>query len=361
MDFTKETFVAVFNSAPDAIIVADKEGKIVAANNKVETLFGYSHEEIAYLTVENLLPSHLKQNHQEHRNSFYNNPRFREMDASEELLAKRKDGSNFYVEISLSPISLNNEVFVSASIRDVSEKIALTKKLKETLAVLEQKNKELEQFAFLVSHDLQEPLKTIISLVGLIEEECEDKMDETSRFYIESIGKSTTRMSKLIEALLEFSRIGNYKETTAVNTAYLLNEIKADLAAAIEQSEAVINWEYLPIVKGQSTHLRMLFQNLIGNAIKFRKREGKAIISITVKSEGQHWVFAIEDNGIGIEKDNLEKIFVIFNRLHSRAAYEGTGIGLAHCKKIVELHGGKIWVESTLGFGSTFYFTLPMV
>ncbi len=360
MEFSKDTFELIFNSAPDATIVANKEGRIVASNNRIKTLFGYTPTEMKGLTIEDLLPSTFRENHLQHRSNFDKTPVTREMGAVKELLAKRKDGTEFYVEISLSPIHIDNEVFVSASIRDVSEKILLNNKIRETLNALENKNKELEQFAFIVSHDLQEPLRTIISLTELIKEDCKEKMDEKAQLYITSIFQSSNRMIKLVEELLEFSRMGNDKELRKVDTKVLFDEIVADLGSVIKENNVVVCAENLPIVKGHSTQLRMLFQNLMGNAIKFRMREISPKIKISAQKKDSHWLFSFSDNGIGISKENLEKIFVIFKRLHSRTEYEGTGIGLAHCKKIVESHRGKIWVDSILGQGSTFNFTLPL-
>jgi light-regulated signal transduction histidine kinase (bacteriophytochrome) len=165
-------------------------------------------------------------------------------------------------------------------------------------------------------------------------------------------------MSTLITDLLNYSRIGKDTTLSQIDCNELLKEILQDITATLEESGAVINSEKLPIINGYS-YLKSLFQNLIINAIKFRKNDTKTIINISVQDKNTEWLFAIKDNGIGIEKEYHDRIFLIFQRLHSRAEYQGTGIGLAHCKKIIELHGGKLWLESELGKGSTFYFTIP--
>jgi len=223
---------------------------------------------------------------------------------------------------------------------------------------LEQKNKELGQFAHIVSHDLKEPLNSLAGLLGLLENECEGKLDEKAKEIFSLISKSTARMKNLIRDILDYSSIGQEKEKTYVDCNKLVEDIKEDLQTIIKETNASIEFGDLPVVKGYPTELRLLFQNLISNAIKFCKPGVAPKIIISAK-EQNGWTFAIQDNGIGIADANQEKIFAIFKRLHSRSEIDGTGIGLTHCKKIVELHKGKIWVDSRPGKGSTFCFTIP--
>ncbi|TPN82269.1 YfiR/HmsC family protein [Aquimarina algicola] len=231
---------------------------------------------------------------------------------------------------------------------------------------IEKKNEELEQFAYIASHDLQEPLNTISSFITLIAEEYGDGFDELGKESLFYIKDASVRMKKLIDALLQYSRLGTHKEHEAVDCDTLLKELKKDLANSIQASEAKIHVEELPVVQGSEIELRLLFQNLISNAIKFRSSTVQPKIDIsctkTIDSKSQRpvWQFAIKDNGIGIPKEHQERIFAIFQRLHTREMYEGTGIGLAHCKKIVEAHQGTLWLTSEEGKGSTFYFTIPI-
>jgi len=230
---------------------------------------------------------------------------------------------------------------------------------------LESKNKELEQFAYIASHDLQEPLNTITSFINLITEDYGDNFDDIGKESLTFIQNASVRMKKLIDALLRYSRLGRSREFTEVNCNTVLNELKADLKIRIEDSGAKIITKNLPIVTGSEIEIRLLFQNLISNGIKFRAAGVTPKISISsikktnTKESKDFWEFSVKDNGIGIPDQHKERIFSIFQRLHSREDYEGTGIGLAHCKKIVESHGGEIWLESTVGKGSTFYFTIP--
>jgi signal transduction histidine kinase len=223
---------------------------------------------------------------------------------------------------------------------------------------LERKNIELEQFAFVASHDLQEPIRTTSSFVELLQKEYDGKLDERGNKYLDYIAQSSDRMKVLINDLLEYSRIGSKKELKQVDCNIVMNEVLADLGSAITEARAEITIVNLPVIGGYPTELKQLFQNLIMNAIKFTKKNISPQISISVRKIIGYWQFAFVDNGIGIPKEHNERIFVIFQRLHSRNEYNGSGIGLSHCKKIVELHKGKIWVESTPGEGSTFHFTI---
>ena len=224
---------------------------------------------------------------------------------------------------------------------------------------LEQKNKELEQFAYVASHDLQEPLRTTSSFVELLQQQYKGRIDEKADKYLTFIIQSSDRMKVLINDLLDYSRIGKIKELARIDCNTIMQQVLADLDAAIKETKAEIMTEHLPVINGYSTEIKQLFQNLVMNAIKFRKPYVSPLIYITARKKNSYWEFICKDNGIGIDKQHQERIFIIFQRLHTRSEYEGSGIGLAHCKKIVELHGGKIWVESANGKGSTFYFTLP--
>jgi len=223
---------------------------------------------------------------------------------------------------------------------------------------LERKNKELEQFAYVASHDLQEPLRTTSSFVELLQKQYQGRLDDKADKYFTYITEASDRMKLLIKNLLDYSRIGNKKELEQVDCNKTLHEVLADLGAAINDAKADIQHHPLPVVNGYPTEMKQLFQNLIINAVKFQKKDVTPQIKISVEKIKDSWQFAFQDNGIGIEKQHSEKIFNIFQRLHTRAEYEGSGIGLSHCKKIVELHKGKIWVVSEPGEGSTFHFTI---
>jgi light-regulated signal transduction histidine kinase (bacteriophytochrome) len=211
---------------------------------------------------------------------------------------------------------------------------------------------------YVASHDLQEPLRTISNYTGLLQEGYSGKIDETGNKYLDSTVRAASRMRTLIKDLLELSRIGKGTKITTVETNEILKEVIAQMDASIKESNCNINSTNLPVLKGNEIELKQLFQNLISNAIKFRKKDVPCEIKITAQDKGSEYLFAIKDNGIGIEEQYKDRIFIVFQRLHGKSEYPGTGIGLASCQKIVALHKGKIWVESRLGVGSAFYFTI---
>jgi signal transduction histidine kinase len=224
---------------------------------------------------------------------------------------------------------------------------------------LETKNRELEQFAYVASHDLQEPLQTTISFVNLFQQHYKDKLDERSGKYLSYITQASSRMKVLIADLLEYSRIGSKKDLQFSDCNVILNEVLENIAETIKATGADIKAEPLPIIPCYPNEMKQLFQHLIYNAIKFRKKNTPPYLRITARLNRDDWQFCFADNGIGISRENNERIFVIFQRLHTRSEYKGSGIGLSHCKKIVELHKGKIWLESEPATGTTFYFTIP--
>ena len=219
-------------------------------------------------------------------------------------------------------------------------------------------NKELEEFSYVASHDLQEPLRTILNYIGLLEDEFCDKNNKEQVQYLKFINDATKRMQQLIRDLLELSRVGKNIKFDPVDCNRILKEIINDLALSIKDSNAKINISELPVVKGNELELKQVFQNLISNAIKFRNKTKQCLIDIKADEKDKEFVFSIKDNGIGIENQHKDKLFIIFQRLHSTEEYPGTGIGLAICKKIVNKHGGKIWFESKPEEGTTFYFTI---
>jgi light-regulated signal transduction histidine kinase (bacteriophytochrome) len=225
---------------------------------------------------------------------------------------------------------------------------------------LERKNKELEQFAYVASHDMQEPLRTMSSFVELLQLHYKDRLDDNAEKYMTFIVSASDRMRVLINDLLDHSRIGKKGSCSLVDCNVLVQEVLADLNAAISETGATIKVGPLPVVYGYATELKQLFQNLIVNAIKFRKKDTDPVVELTAVQQDNVFQFAVADNGIGIDPKYHERIFVIFQRLHTRSEYAGSGIGLSNCKKITELHKGNIWVNSDGGSGTTFYFTLPV-
>ncbi|MDQ0114928.1 signal transduction histidine kinase [Paenibacillus harenae] len=242
--------------------------------------------------------------------------------------------------------------------RNIQDNELELKRQKEELAG---SNAELEQFAYVASHDLQEPLRMVASYVQLLAKRYQGKLDQDADDFIHYAVDGSQRMQNLINDLLAFSRVGTKgKEPKPVHLEKVLQHVLANLQHAVQESDARISLDQLPTVMADSTQMVQLFQNLVGNSIKFRDANRKAVIHIGVKRQGQEWEFSVRDNGIGFDPKYAERIFFIFQRLHNKTKYQGTGIGLSICKKIVERHGGRIWVESVAGSSTTFYFTLPV-
>ena len=230
-----------------------------------------------------------------------------------------------------------------------------------TTAELIRSNADLERYAYLASHDLQEPIRAVASFTQLLALEYADKLDSNAREYIGYVVEGAKRMQALINQLLDYSRLGTRRKPFAlVDCRKIYETAVANLKVAIDESGAVLTSADLPQVMGDSVQLIQVFQNLLANAIKFRRCHGPQV-HVRAEPKDKEWQFAVRDNGIGIDSRNFDRLFVIFQRLHHRDEYPGTGIGLAVCKKIVDLHGGRIWVESKPGEGSTFYFTIPAV
>ncbi|HZS00744.1 MAG TPA: PAS domain S-box protein [Chloroflexota bacterium] len=359
-------FRAFVEAAPDGIVVVDATGKIVLVNSQAEKMFGYAREELLGQLVEILVPERFHQQHERDRRGYTAAPRTRPMGAGLALTARRKDGSELPVEISLSPLKANGELLVMSIIRDVTERKRAEDELRRTAerlaeqtAELERSNAELQQFAYVASHDLQEPLRMVASYTQLLARRYGDKLDADAQEFINYAVDGARRMQALINDLLVYSRVGTRAvEFEPVDCNAVVDQVVADLGAAIEDERAVVTRGNLPTIMADELQMSQLFQNLIGNAIKFHGERAPRV-DVNAERQGSNWLFSVRDNGIGIEPQYIDRIFVIFQRLHSRAEYPGTGIGLAICKKIVERHGGRIWLESQVGEGTTFYFTLP--
>jgi PAS domain S-box-containing protein len=342
-----------------AIFMLDPEGHITSWNAGAERIKGYKADEIVGQHFSALYSKEeINRGKPEHELKIAK----KEGRYEEEGLRVRKDGSTFWASVLITPLYDDAGMLrgFSKVTRDVSERKRVEENLRETLADLERSNRELEQFAYVASHDLQEPLRMVSSYTQLLAKRYADQLDQDAKDFIGYAVDGATRMQRMIQDLLTYSRVntrGNPFAPTDANS--FLGQARANLSRIIEETRAVVTNDELPTIMADETQLVQVFQNLISNAIKFRSKELPRI-HVSGERNGDEWVFSVKDNGMGIDPQYYERIFVIFERLHGKEEYPGTGIGLAICKRIVERHGGRIWIESEPGKGSMFYFTLPI-
>jgi PAS domain S-box-containing protein len=361
LDESEKQIETIFHNAPDAVIVINRTGHIIRWNPKAEEMFGWKANEVTGSFLhETILPHKHRVAHQRGLKRYFETGEGPVLNKKMELTALRKDGSEFFVELSISASTVRNETIFIGFVSDSTERKKAQRALHDYALRLEQSNNNLEQFAYVASHDLQEPLRTITNFAGLLNEKhCED-LDDTSKKYMRYVVNAAERMKVLISDLLAFSRIGKQFVAETINCNETMQEVIQDMDAVIKESNATILVQHLPTLTAGRTELKILLQNLLSNAIKYRRADTAPVVEINCSElPGKYWQFSIKDNGIGIDPVYNEKVFVIFQRLHTEKEYKGTGIGLATCKKIVEMAGGKIWFESAAGNGSTFFFTLP--
>jgi PAS domain S-box-containing protein len=351
----------IVDTAHDAFVGMDARGVITDWNTQAQATFGWSREEVLGRPLaETIIPQRFRETHRRGLARYLATGEGPVLNQRIEMAALRRDGSEFPVELTIAPIPLGQEQLFGAFIRDITERKLADERIRATLAELERSNRDLEQFAYVVSHDLQEPLRMVASYCQILQQQYRGRLDAEADEYIEFAVDGARRMQVMIQDLLALSRVGTRGEPLEpTESAAALAAAVRNLDARVRELDARITYGELPAVSADFTQLVQLFQNLISNALKFRGG-GQPQVHVAAQRADGEWVFSVRDNGIGIEPQHTKRIFEVFCRLHSRDQYPGTGIGLAICKRIVQRHGGRIWVESQPGAGSTFYFSIPV-
>ena len=365
---SRNMFERLFENAPDAVVVVDAHGVIRKVNLQAEALFGYMREEMVGNPVEHLLPERFHKRHRQHRRNYFADPRARKMGIGLELYARSRDGREIPVDIMLNPIETSEGTWAFAVVRDITvqkqsaAKISeLNSALKVQVEQLAATNRELEAFSYSVSHDLRAPLRHIIGFVDLLNTRDLSALDEKSGHYLQVITQAAQKMGILIDDLLAFSRMGR---TEMMRTRVDFDQLVRDIVKEVSEDakEREIQWEIapLPAVVGDAAMLRQVMVNLISNAVKFTRPRPQAKIEIgAIEDRPNETLLFVRDNGVGFDIRYVNKLFSLFQRLHSTEEFEGTGVGLANVQRIILRHGGKVWAESAPEGGATFWVSLP--
>ncbi len=347
----------LFETAQDGILILDADtGQIVEVNPFLIEMLGFSRDQFLGKKIWEIGLF---------RDIVANKENFEELQRKEyvryeDMPLETADGQRIAVEFLSNVYTVNNKKVIQCNIRNITVRKKLEEDLVVKAAELARSNIELQQFAYIASHDLQEPLRAISGFTELLVKRYHGKIDEKADTYIEFITEGTTRMQQMIQDLLAYSRVQTQvHEFVLIDSNASLDLALSDLQVAIKEHNAIITSDPLPSIFADREQITKMFQNLVGNAIKFHQPGVVPKVNISAKQDENNWIFSVSDNGIGISQQYADRIFKIFQRLHTRDEYPGTGIGLAICRRIAEQHGGTIWIESVPGSGSTFYFTIP--
>ncbi|HEV3299094.1 MAG TPA: PAS domain S-box protein [Planctomycetaceae bacterium] len=381
----EEKFQMAVESAPNAMVIIDGDGQIVLVNSQTEKLFGYPRAELLGKSVELLVPDRFREKHPFDRRNYFDHPQARAMGAGLDLFGRRKDASEFAIEIGLNPVRTDEGLFVISAIVDVTDRKQAEHVIRELNENLEQRvsdrtgqleaaNKELDSFSYSVSHDLRAPLRAIDGFSRILLEDFSAPLASEGKVYLQKVRDNTRQMSQLIDELLKFARLSRQALTKQpVDPDKLVRRCLEEMAKEVRDRRVEIIIGTLPVCSADATLLNQVWMNLLSNALKYTRKQEHARIEIgsrtqprpaadgqplTLDSAGTELVYFVKDNGAGFDMKYVGKLFGVFQRLHRAVDYEGTGVGLAIVHRIVQRHGGRIWADAIPGQGATFSFTL---
>ncbi|XOZ34151.1 sensor histidine kinase [Halomonadaceae bacterium KBTZ08] len=354
-------FRRLFETTPNGLVLVDGDGQIVLANQQSGAIFGYEPDELKGMAVEALVPDEVRAHHGQYRDSYMIAPQARAMGQGRDLYGVRKDGSSVSLEIGLSPIQEGDRTEVIASIVDNTERKQFEHQIQRQNEALTRSNQELEQFAFIASHDLREPLRKVLSFGKLLASGRYGSFNAKGDEFIGYMMDAAERMQQLLDSLLSYSRVTSKAlPFEMVDLNKVAEVVTADLQITLEESGASVDWQDLATVEADPVQMRQLFQNLIANSLKYQSPERAPVMHISAQTQPDgRCRLTFTDNGIGFDPQYSEQIFQVFQRLHARHEYEGTGMGLAICRKILERHRGTIWATGESGVGARFEIVLP--
>jgi PAS domain S-box-containing protein len=354
-------FERLLNATPDAVVITDADGVVTVVNEQALELFGYAREELVGHKVEMLIPERYRERHPDHRRAYAAAPKARPMGSAHmPLHGLRKNGTEFHAEISLSPVEVDGGHWAITAVRDITRQEQQQAALRRATEAAVAANHELEAFSYSVAHDLRAPLRSIDGFSQALLEDYGDKLDEDGHDHLKRVRAAAQRMAQLIDDLLGLSRVTRTElHRTEVDLSAIANEIADNLRKAHPGRTVTFLIADGLVANADARLVSVLLENLIGNAWKFTARRASATIEVGSSNVDGEVAFFVRDDGAGFDMAYASKLFTAFQRLHSRAEFDGTGIGLATVMRIVRRHGGRVWAEGAVDRGATFWFTLP--